>query len=165
MLKKPNMSLDSILFKFYQIEDELSKTLSNESFAEFNNQAGLIFYSRSEIELALSYFQKAEMLYLNADLPKQASRMLSNQAVILEIKGNYKEAANLYIDALKSFNDSIKADRKAIAYIYNNLGVLYEEMGILENAVFHYKKALMLKKELNDTMGIASTLNNNRCCV
>jgi len=47
-----------------------------------------------------------------------------------------------------------------LAKIYDNYGVLKEMGNQLDSANFYYRKALSIKKELNDSVGIPYSLNN-----
>jgi two-component system, NarL family, sensor kinase len=49
---------------------------------------------------------------------------------------------------------------KALTGAYDNYGVLHELNGALDSAVFFYRKALLLKENLNDSIGLPYSLNN-----
>jgi len=44
--------------------------------------------------------------------------------------------------------------------LYDDYGVFYEEAGQLDSAMYYYKRALKVKTQLGDTIGIPYTLNN-----
>ncbi len=49
---------------------------------------------------------------------------------------------------------------KNISYVYNNLGNNYTELKIPDSAIYYFRKALKLRKELQNPTGIASTCDN-----
>ncbi len=120
--------------------------------------AGMRAYQLSDYELADAFFVQAGYIFRLNDNEKKAIQMLSNQAVLKEMKGEYSAAVKLYLKALdyyKAHQDSVP-----MAKIYANLGVLYEEIELPGKALFYHRKALGLRKKMKDQEGIANIYNN-----
>ena len=84
--------------------------------------------------------------------------MLANQAVLQELKGNYKEAVNIYISAAEVFKQN--NDSASWASAFGNIGVVYEEMGMADKAIYYDKLSLAIKLARHDSIGAANSYNN-----
>lgn len=142
-----------------QIKDaELQQTLNDSTLANFRKNVGMLFYQRSQFNDAEHYFVLSENSYRKANMLLQATQMLANQAVLKELKGNYKEAIEIYLETSVYFRQS--GDSSSLASALSNIGVVYEEMGLAEKAIYYDKKGLQIKLKLKDTLSAANSYNN-----
>jgi len=151
-------SIDSLMYVSQLIEKELIPVVSDSAIAAYYYQTGILCYRLSGFEDALRYFVFAEKFYRNANLELKATQMLANQAVLQELKGNYKEAVKIYIttaEVFKQHNDSA-----SWASALGNIGVVYEEMGMAEKAIYYDKLGLDIKLARHDTLNAATNYNN-----
>lgn len=149
---------DSLEFFAQQKDEQFQLILSDSLLAEFRKEVGIIFYKRSNINIAESYFIKSEESYRKANMHLQAVQMLANRAVINDLKGDYKEAITIYVqvsDYFKQQNDSV-----SWASVLGNIGAVYEEMGMADKAIYYDKLSVELNLKMNDTLNAASKYNN-----
>jgi len=126
--------------------------------ASFFQEVGIMCYGMSAYDQAYDYFEKSKYHYQQANQPLKAIRMLSNQAVLQELRGLYKEAIDMYLDAANYFSDA--HDFRSLSLVYTNIAVVYQEMGMADKSLEYNKMGLKIKKEENDSLGMASNLNN-----
>ena len=131
---------------------------NEEKKAEKANQIALYFYQKSKLPLAHHFFKLSARYYLqNGDSVQYASQ-LGNLGVLNEISGQYPEAIDNFLKALKIFKQN---DMKLeTAKIYNNIGTVYQEMNQPEKALDYYRQSLELTKKLNKPVNLASKYNN-----
>jgi len=151
-------TIDSLEYYVKLTKEVLVPIVTDSAIATYYYEVGMLFYRLSGFELALEYFELAEDAYNHADLTLKATQMLANQAVLKELKGNYKEAVQIYIstaEVFKKYNDSA-----SWASALGNIGVVYEEMGMAEKAIYYDKLSLEIKLNRQDTLGAATNYNN-----
>ncbi len=149
-------SVDSILVKVDLIEN--SKQPKDSLLAKFYYQAGMRLYQLSEYQMGKEFFSQAQDLYTQNKMPKKAIQMLSNQAVLTEIEGDYSKAIHMYLEALQYYQEI--QDSTAIAKVFANLGVLYEEMEFPKKAIYYHQKAILVRQLTKDSIGLAKVYNN-----
>ncbi len=139
-------------------DEELQQILSDSALGEFRKEVGMISYRHSQFELAEDYFILSENSFNRAHLPLKATQMLANQAVLQELKGNYKEAVTIYISTAEFFKQH--NDSTSWASALSNIGVVYEEMGLAKKAIYYDKLSLSIKLAMHNTLGAATNYNN-----
>ena len=151
--------IDSLYYLTDKFEQQLTKKGSSPKvMALFYHKAANIFYSHSKYEVSKEFFEKAEQAYHLAGDSLMSIKMRGNQAVLLDLKGHYKESIEIFLEISDFF---IKTnDTLPLAFAYSNIGVIYEELNNPEKAISYGKKALALKREAGDTLHMASNLNN-----
>ncbi len=137
---------------------KLKKMLPDSLMASFFQEVGIMCYGMSAYDQAYDYFEKSKYYYQQANQPLKAIRMLSNQAVLQELRGNYKEAIDMYLDAANYFSDA--RDFHALSLVYTNIAVVYQEMGMTDKSLQYNLLGLNIKKENSDTLGMATNYNN-----
>ncbi len=152
-------NIDSLYYLTDKFEQKLSsKNSSQKVMAEFYHKAAGKFYAHSKYEISKEYFIKAEQAYLQAGDTLMSVKMKGNQAVLMDLQGEYKNAIKILLDISDYF---IKTnDTLPLAFAYSNIGVIYEELSNPEKAIYYGKKALELKRQAGDTLHMASNLNN-----
>jgi DNA-binding CsgD family transcriptional regulator len=149
---------DSLVYFAKQKDEQLQLSLSDSLLADFREKLGVVFYKRSNYNVAEDYFQKSEKSYRKANLPLQANQMLANRAVINDVTGDYIEAIAIYVkvaDYFKQQNDST-----SWASALGNIGVVYEEIGMGDKAIYYDKLSLAINLEMHDTLRAATKYNN-----
>ena len=152
-------NIDSLYYLTDKFEHQLIDKKSPDSImALFYHKSAIKFYSYSKFGVAMEYFQKAEQAYdLTGDM-LMSVKMKGNQAVLLDLQGNYKKAIEILLevsDYFQRINDTLP-----LAFAYSNIGVIYEELKNPEKAIAYGKKAMKLKLEVGDTLKAATNLNN-----
>ncbi len=149
---------DSLVYFAKQKDEQLQLLLSDSLMAEFRQELGVVFYQRSNYNVANDYFLKSEESYSAANLPLQATQMLANRAVINELRGNYKEAIAIYLQVSEYFKE--QNDSVSWGAALGNIGVVYEEMGMADKAIYYDKLSLAINLVMLDTLRAASKYNN-----
>ncbi len=149
---------DSLALEAEMQSLKLMNKLPDSVLAPFFQEVGMMFYGLSAYDDAYDYFEKSKFHYQQANQPLKAIRMISNQAVLQELRGNYKEAIDMYLDAANYFSDA--RDFRALALVYTNIAVVYQEMGMADKSLEYNKMGLKIKNEEHDSLGMASNLNN-----
>ncbi len=151
--------IDSLYYLTDKYEQKLiTRKVPFESVAKFYHKAANKFYSYSKYDVSMEYFKKAEQAYIKAGDTMMGIKMRGNQAVLLDMKGHYKEAIKIFLDISEYFQKN--NDTLPLAFAYSNIGVIYEELNIPEKAIAYGKKALYLKQLVDDTLHQASNYNN-----
>ena len=124
------------------------------------------FYRSFEMpKEAIDYSQQAiEICY---GIPRKETQDSITLADAFNNLGNgYLQSGN-YPEAIKAFQNSLEINHilsdyrpASIAQNYNNLGYVYELSNQLEEAGKHLMEALKIKKQLNNSANLSSTLNN-----
>jgi ATP/maltotriose-dependent transcriptional regulator MalT len=155
---KKTSNTDSLEYIIGNQLHELESSASDSVTAGYLKQVGMLYYNHSEYAKAAGYFHRSEQLYNRAGMKLQATQMLANQAVIKELRGNYKEAVKNYLRAAELFDQL--GDSTSLASVWTNIGVVYEEMGLTSKAIYYDHKSLRLKLRMHDTLSAASNYNN-----
>ncbi|CAF0817922.1 unnamed protein product [Rotaria sp. Silwood1] len=112
--------------------------------AEVLNAFGLVAKKCSEYDQAISAYNKAlEIVDMNSDV---WSEIISNLADIHRKKGNYDEARDLYLKALKQMESLYGQNHPSIADIMNHLGMLLKKEGKYNEALDYLKQAIKISK-------------------
>jgi len=151
-------AIDSLDYVTKRTELQLLPLVGDSAIANYYYQTGLLYYRLSGFETALNYFRKAEIKFRDVKMELKATQMLANQAVLQELKGNYKEAINIYISTAEFFE--LHNDSASWASALGNIGVVYEEMGMADKAIYYDKLSLKIKQSRNDLLGTATSYNN-----
>ena len=115
-------------------------------------------YTNTSPDTALDYAKKAFDFATKRKSQKQLSDSYHTFGNIYFFRGNYSEALNNYLLAMK-IREKIH-DKKGIAASYNNIGNVYREMKQYDKALDFYSKDYELTNELGDEMSSAQTLGN-----
>lgn len=146
------------------------------------NNIGFIFDSQGEVSKALEYYNKALKIYIEINNKEGIANEYSNMAYLFKTYGDLscksskaecQVRANL--KAITYLNKSVKIreeinDKFGLANSLNLLGGIYEEYGdpecpsgvncdklSNEKALAYYKKALLLRIEVNNLGGISQS--------
>ena len=113
----------------------------------------------SALDTALNYndeFYKASLEIDTSDYYLVES--IDNYAIIYSRKGELVEAANKAKTLLNENRDRI--GKEGESKIYNRIGICFVQKGDFDSTISYFKKALKIREELKDSVGIAASLNN-----
>ncbi|MCK4653898.1 MAG: tetratricopeptide repeat protein [Candidatus Cloacimonetes bacterium] len=161
--KNPDEVLDDLAKHFYFAEqpeksvkyNELAGDKANKNY--FNNKA-LNFYEHLIKNI------EEQMLILNkrdSDYKKTTTILIDTllkKGDILQLIGNWKEAEEIYKNALK-LSEEIE-DKKRTANSYGKLGSQLYIKNNLEKAMECFESSLVIRKELVDKKGISKAVGN-----
>ena len=74
-------------------------------------------------------------------------------AGILYGRGEYDEAASIYLDILSFYDESDDQDRRRLASLLNNVGNALAGLGRLEEAIPHYRRSLAIRQTVVGVLG------------
>ena len=119
---------------------------------------GVIYFEQSQLDSAISFYNKAleENKVLNDSMLQ--SKTLLNLGMVYNNLGRYEEAIENYYTVIKIFEHF--NDKKGIAITYLSLGSIYRKQSSPEEAIKAYNKSLELFQEMNDERGICACYNN-----
>lgn len=140
--------LDRLAVKYGRLKD---LALSNKCY-------GYIYYNLSNYDLALTYFSRANKIYIQLNDKLNQSRMLNNIGLIYNDKSNYTQAITSYYQSL-ILKQEMK-DFAGVARLYNNIGNCYYDQVNLDKALDSYNMSLEISKGLNDKEQMSNSYNN-----
>ena len=112
----------------------------------------------SDPEEAVRNAQKGLALANQSDDKRNVSKSYSMLGVIMCIQGNYTEALNYHLQALK-INEDLQ-DSIAIASNYNNLGMVLDNAGKDSAALTYFLKAIQIQEHKGKKEDLLKTYNN-----
>jgi tetratricopeptide (TPR) repeat protein len=128
--------------------------------ARVNQHYGVALSNAGRIDEALPIFEKALYLYeqetklLQDEAPRLSAFHLQNLGVVYKKKGEYKKAIHYLNRALKQFYFSSKT--------HFHLGFSYEKIWRLNEAIFHYSKALEYASHHSTDLAMQENLDTIR---
>jgi class 3 adenylate cyclase/predicted negative regulator of RcsB-dependent stress response len=111
------------------------------------------FYFRSEYDSALHYFEKAILIYEEAEILKPVASIYGNMANIYIDQGNYQKGIECYMRSLKSHEKN--NHQRGMAIQMMNIGIVHKDLNDPEEAMKYFRQALAIQEELNYEMGQA----------
>ncbi len=152
-----NDSAGIYLIKSLEYRNQLGDSLK---IAASLGNLGLLFSNQSNYQKAEEYLRKA----LNLKLKSSAStRSLGigylNLGLAIGNQGRYEEELGLYRLSLKYFQEI--NDLRGVSMLYNNFGWNYHHaIYNPDSAIFYYKKAIAIRKDLKNILGTAQSMTN-----
>ncbi len=118
-----------------------------------------------KINVMLGDYDKADSVTRQAaaicekhGLNNKLAAQYGNFGVVAEMKGQNAKAVEYYLTADSIF--TVTNNLKNRAFVENNLGIVFSNMRIFDKSLYYYQNALKHKRELQDSLGIISTLVN-----
>ncbi len=115
-------------------------------------------YQRIHPDSALLMAELGDSLSLESGYEKGRVEALRNKGIVYYLKGNYPQALQYYLEALR-LAEKIK-DLAGTARLYNNTALIYFSQGKYDNALEHQMRSLEIKRQIDDMPGIVTSLNN-----
>src|SRR5215510_4647302 len=125
--------------------------------AETLHQIGAAYFSLSEKNRALDYYQQALPLWRTLKDSKGEGKTLNNLGLIFHSQGERSRALDYYQQALQLRRSA--GDREGEVETLNNMGRLHTEMSQYEQAISYYQQSLALRQNLGDRVGKADALH------
>ena len=142
--------------------DSAGEGLDRRRRAEIHRKIGRVHERNGGRALAMEYYRTGRRI-LESDGPSLEMVRLDSGMAFLNIRqGQYEEAIRLCQQSLEMLEELPEnADsRKERARIYNNLGSIYLNWNDYPQAIEHFEKSLIIRRENGDTHGTAILYNN-----
>lgn len=146
-------------------EDKEDTPETGKQYIALYTAIGIIYFNLGNFDKSLDYLRQAEKIAL--DYYK------SNVEVGTELCVIYNDIGSIYLQK-KEYDTAQQYYEKALSYdqenenytaaLYNNIGIICMEQGNYNRALEYYNKSLDIRKEGNDTGGIAQVYNNMGKC-
>jgi tetratricopeptide (TPR) repeat protein len=141
------------------LNDYLEKRLDDYStIAILHNELGTLYDSKSELDKAMSHYEKAYELYKKIKNRKGEAYTLGNIGNLYQLKGELDKSLEYYSQAF-DLNQRIE-NLQGEAFDLGNIGNLYYSKGELDKALEYHLQALDIDRKIGDTQGEASDLDN-----
>jgi signal transduction histidine kinase len=127
------------------------------SYAQINNNIGLIYWNREKPDSALMLFRESENCFRRLGYTLGLANTLNNIGLILSDANRQKEAIKVYREVLV-LREQLK-DTFGIGAALHNLG--YTWFGLnSDSATNYYYRALPFERAANDFSGLSKTFND-----
>ncbi len=139
------------------LRSELKKATTNQE--KFDILLSLTyFYGFQNTDSAIYFAEKALELGKKSDNPQDEGKALARLSLAYSYRNEFVQAIEYLTEAHAIFDEHF--DTLWMALIYNEYGIIHLLQHQLEEALPPFKKSLELKGALQDSIGIAKTLNN-----
>lgn len=119
---------------------------------------GLVAMGKSDYEIALEHYQKAEQLMEELKDKNGMGTCYIYMGNAKNDQGKYTEAIDYKLKAVKIKEEL--DDKHGLANSYNSIGVTYTHIGKNMEALNYYFKALRIREAIHDKQGVSSTYLN-----
>jgi tetratricopeptide (TPR) repeat protein len=147
---------------YQSVLDGTGEGLDKRRRAEIHRKIGRVYERNGGRAQALEYYRTGRRI-LESDGPSlEMVRLDSGMAFLYIRQGQYDEAIRLCqqsLDMLEELPENADS-RKERARIYNNLGSIYLNWNDYPEAIEHFEKSLIIRRENGDTHGTAILYNN-----
>ncbi len=121
------------------------------------NLLGNLVSDRGRHEQAITLYEKAIEIAEGNDTLRAS--FMNNHGLELKAVGKYKEAVEVLYAALE-LKEKIGYSDRSISSTLLNIGLIWDLLREPEKALNYYERSLMLKKSLQDSLGISRLLSN-----
>ncbi len=116
-------------------------------------------YSKKGISiLAKRHFNEAEYFFINSSNDRLKCSVLLNKAAYYTELNEVENALILYQNIEKNFPNHLTVSKQS--RLFNNVAINYAKIEDWKSAKEYYEKSLMIKNDLNDSIGILTTTQN-----
>lgn len=142
---------------FTQEAHDLSIELKNDTLvARYMFDLGILNWRSNHVDKAILSLENALLMYSKLKDNHSASYVLMEMGICFDKVGRYQEAINYYDRSLALNNESKKLRSK----LYNNYSRTYIALGDTATAFEMVKKAITLKKQINNMDMLVPAMNN-----
>ncbi|MFH1897316.1 MAG: tetratricopeptide repeat protein, partial [Candidatus Desantisbacteria bacterium] len=138
------------------------KAMTNESSdqtrAELAFEIGNLYYSLSNLQNAMEYYEIALPLLKKINDQANEASTLGNIGAVYQNMGELDRALKYHQQAL-GIHKQI-GDLQGEATILGNIGLVYQNMGELDRALKYHQQSLGIHKQIGDLQGEATQLGN-----
>ncbi|MFM9985934.1 MAG: tetratricopeptide repeat protein [Flavobacteriales bacterium] len=121
------------------------------------HQLSIVHYLKGQYDSSAFYNIKAQEIFEAAKLPIELGNVVCSYGYSIK-RRNLPEAFKLMRKGIRVLEK--EKSQGSLTSAYDNFGVLHEMNDNLDSATFYYSKALSLKENLADSIGIPYSLNN-----
>ena len=125
--------------------------------AETLNYLGVVNRNKGDYGNAMEYYFEALKDAEENNNNIQIAYSNNNLGGIFTLKGDYIDAIDYLKKAFHFF--SAENNLKGMGYACVNIGNLYRHTNEIEEGINYFDKAIVYKQEVNDTIGVAITMN------
>jgi serine phosphatase RsbU (regulator of sigma subunit) len=155
------LCLASSLFCWSQNIDSLYKTYKSQSNLK-EKTTTLLHYGDEILQYDIDSAFKCAAICLNNGIKLKDTSIIGQANILFgyahEAKGNYKEALQKFLIATNLFKKTNLKNR--LAQCYTAMGIVYWYQGFTDQAIYYYKKNIILCTETKDEKGLASSYGN-----
>jgi tetratricopeptide (TPR) repeat protein len=141
---------------------KLYKHLNNENainnLSDFLHSKALSYKKSRNLDVALALLEEEEILCTKMQNKRKLAVCLNDQASILKLKNDYREALDLLDIVEEIFKDI--GDHEDLAATYGNKANLYYIIGDLDKSLLLYKKLEGISHTLKNELFLAKSLAN-----
>lgn len=150
-------NLSKCIYIYRTLYDENALINNKQKRAELIEKLALVTYLKGNGEESFLLHKKSIALFAEVKDYRQKANALA--AMGYESK---RRNLNLAMDIMREAVSILEGinSKADLASAIDNFGVLFEMKGDLDSATYYYSKALELKKENKDSVGIPYSLNN-----
>lgn len=145
-------------FAFYQKALKIIPDSALSLRAKIYKNIGALYLSWKNFDRALSYYELAQGYALKAGDRRTAADCLNNKGTVYEQKFQYKQAFNVYQEALKFYLSEKLNDR--ICLTYNNLAILSKVTKHFKQSSNYYKEAALYADKAHNVWLFTAITNN-----
>ena len=139
--------------------EKLSKQLNfTKGIADANYYKALIYSQKNDYYNAVDHFTKARTSYQSLNDALGVAQVNNSIGLIEISRGNYSTGLKLSLSALQVFEEQHLPEQLSIAY--NNLAEAYYNTHQIDRALEYNFKALGVREQLRDSLGIKSSTKN-----
>ena len=151
--------IDTALFLYEKAFHGFEEFDEKEGMAIAANNIGYIYNNfKVDIPKAIVYYKKSIEYLKELEADVLVANLLNNLAYVYDGQGEFKNALEMYFDALKLYEKS--GNRIGIGQAYNNIGAVYQDLEDVELAKDYYIKSLKVRREVADSLGVGYIYNN-----
>jgi two-component system, sensor histidine kinase PdtaS len=131
-----------------------SLTLSGQA----SNNLGVLYNLIGKPDSAIYYYNLALQVYQHVGDTARTTRTKINLAIYYKDQELYPEALNLALDAALALEK--EPPDKPLGSCYSTIAVLYARMKNVEQALLFHRKAIDIRRQINNPFGVAQSYNN-----
>lgn len=154
-----NTQINSAFAYAFQAYQEANQLDLPKLSGSASSQIGLIYYLNNQLDSAIYFHEKAELILDQTTDSFEISRNSNRLGADYYLKGNLKVAIMKYQHAIDWAND-LKIKANAL----NNLGMCSKQFGDFSKAISYHSQALSYYEILDDPSFKAKTYNNLGSC-
>jgi tetratricopeptide (TPR) repeat protein len=147
---------ESLYLHQYIIEQETH--IEKRFLAAANNNIGTNYNSKGEWDKALTYFLKAEKIWIEIGDRAGLGATYNNTGMIYNNKGEWDKALAYVLKSQKILIEV--GDRAGFGSTYNSIGTIYADKGEWDKALTYFLKAEKIWIEVGDRAGLGYAYNN-----
>lgn len=124
-----------------------------------HNNTGLMFNAKGQMDSAIHYFRLAQTAFASSSkFYYRAAHLSQNLGTYYHQSGNYPQALEEYLNALRLFNQLQSTKDQAV--VYNNVGLVFLALKEYPKAETNLYQSKRLWLKLQDSLSLANVFDN-----